>query len=136
MKKKIIFLLISLILVTFIAVPFVLIYILNHGNPYEKFIVTKNVSTHLEAMGYTDDDLLNQSYIEPKYLINDSVYHGHYKVVFADEPHLEYLYGVTKRDKEVVQFCEKETFIEESSYWERTTEKTNHSEDECTDYMN
>lgn len=130
-KKK--FLIISLSMI--VLIPIVVVYILNNGNPYEEYIVNKNVPAHLEKMGYTDEDIIKQSYVQPKHTINSDFYHGHYMVVFKDEPHLEYLYGVTKEEKKVVQFCEKETLIDENMYGEMTTEKTIHSESECMGYL-
>jgi hypothetical protein len=134
-NKKFLIITISIILIIILLVPFATISILNYGNPYEKYIVNKYIPTHLETMGYTDDDLIKQSYIQPKHGINNSVYHGHYMVIFKDEPQLEYLYGVTKRGKNVVQFCEKETLIAKNTYGDMTIEKTNHSEKECIGYL-
>ncbi|WP_343031591.1 DUF3139 domain-containing protein [Metabacillus lacus] len=114
-----------------ISIPFAFLYVLNNGNPYERYLVSKYLPTHLEELGYSDEDILNQSYIETKHSINNSVYHGHYRVVFKDEPHLEYLYGVTRGRKNVVQFCEKEILIS----GERTTDKNNHSEKNCIGYL-
>lgn len=118
-----------------VLIVIVAVFILNNGNPYEKYIVNKKVPAHLQKMGYTDADIIEQSYIQPKHTINNSVYHSHYKVVFKDEPHLEYFYGVTKKDKKVVQFCEKDTVIADHTYGEMTTEKTIHSENECLGYL-
>jgi hypothetical protein len=134
-NKKFIITILSIIFIGIMSVPFATLYILNNGNPYEKHIVNKYIPAHLEKMGYTDDDIIKQSYIQPKHGINHSVYHGHYMVVFQDEPQFEYLYGVTKKGKNVVQFCEKETLITENTYGEMTTEKTNHSESECIGYL-
>lgn len=134
-NKKFLLPILSFILIGIAAAPFALIYILNNGNPYEKYIANKYIPAHLEKMGYTDEDIIKQSYVEPKYRINNSVYHGHYIVAFREEPQLEYLYGVTKRGKEVVQFCEKDTLIAQNTYGAMTTEKTNHSEKECIGYL-
>ncbi|MBP3950236.1 DUF3139 domain-containing protein [Bacillus sp. YZJH907-2] len=117
------------------SIPFAFIYVLNNGNPYERYLANKYIPSHLEDMGYGEEDILKQLYIETKHSINNNVYHGHYKVIFKDEPQLEYLYGVTKNGKNVVQFCEKETLITSNTYAEMTTEKTIHSEQECIGYL-
>jgi hypothetical protein len=134
-NKKFLINLIITFSIIFLVFYLGLSYILNYGNPYERYIVNKYIPDHLETMGYTDADIVKQSYIQPKHGINNSVYHGHYMVVFKDEPQLEYLYGVTKEGKEVVQFCEKETLIAKSTYGDMTTEKTNHSEKDCIGYL-
>ncbi|WP_236035271.1 DUF3139 domain-containing protein [Alkalihalobacterium elongatum] len=134
-NKRFLIIILSFLLIAIVSVPFAFLYVLNNGNPYESYLVNKYIPSHLEEMGYSDDDILEQSYIEPKHSINNSVYHGHYKVIFKDEPQLEYLYGVTKKGKQVVQFCEKETLIINNTYGDMTTEKTNHSENECIGYL-
>ena len=92
---------------------------------------------HLERMGYTDEDMVEQRMIAPKHGVNHSVYHQHYMVIFKDEPQLEYLYGVTKKGKKVVQFCEKNNVMDLNGARsvEYTTEKTKHSESECIGYL-
>lgn len=134
-NKKFLIISFSIIFLVILLLPFATIYFLNNGNHYEKYIVNKYIPTHLVAMGYTADDIIEQSYIQPKHMINNSVFHGHYMVVFKDEPELEYLYGVTKRGGNVVQFCEKEVLIEKNTYGDMTTEKTNHSQKECISYL-
>ena len=84
-----------------------MIYLLNNGNPYHNYLVNKYVPAHLEQLGYTDEDIVEQHIIAPKSAANHSVYHPRYMVIFKDEPQLEYLYGLTKKKKNVVQFCEK-----------------------------
>jgi hypothetical protein len=58
-------------------------------------------------------------------------------VIFKDEPQLEYLYGLTKKGKSVVQFCEKNKVMDRNGirYVEQTIDKTNHSESECIGYL-
>jgi hypothetical protein len=119
----------------FIGIPNAFLYVLSNGNPINKYYVEKHIPAHLSEMGYSQRDIDLQGYIEPKYLINKDVYHGHYRVVFKDEPNLEYLYGKKKNGKEVVQFCEKETRIGDHSYGDMTAEKTNHSEENCLGYF-
>ncbi|MFJ5625510.1 DUF3139 domain-containing protein [Peribacillus loiseleuriae] len=125
----------GVILIGIFSFYFVTIYLLNNGNPYHNYLVNKHIPAHLEQLGYTDEDIVEQHMIAPKHGVNHSVYHEHYMVIFKDEPQLEYLYGVTKKGKNVVQFCEKETLIAKNTYGYMTTEKTNHSESECIGYL-
>lgn len=122
--------LIILFLIALLSAPFIVLYVLNNGNPYERYLVNKHVPKHLEDLGYEEEDFVQQNFVTPNYTINKSVYQGHYLVIFKDEPELKYLYGVTKWGKKVVQFCEKETFT-----IEEVTEKTKHSEDKCIGYL-
>ncbi|WP_225229532.1 DUF3139 domain-containing protein [Paenibacillus gallinarum] len=110
---------------------FVTLYLLNNGNPYHNYLINKYIPAHLEQLGYTDDDIVEQHMIAPKHGVNQSVYHAHYLVNFKDEPQLEYLYGLTKKGKNVVQFCEKRG----THYKDDTIEKTKHSESECIGYL-
>ena len=111
---------------------FVTLYLINNGNPYHKYLVNKYIPAHLEQLGYTDEDIVDQHMIAPKHGVNHSVYHEHYMVIFKDEPQSEYLYGLTKKGKNVVQFCEKR---KRNYYEEDTIEKTNHSESKCMGYL-
>ncbi|MGE7947633.1 DUF3139 domain-containing protein [Lysinibacillus sp. NPDC093688] len=109
MKKKKIYITISiLIAIIVIAIPMGFIYVLNNGNPYTKYIANKYVPEYLEEKGYTDEKIEKSHYVEPKYLINKDFYHGHYMVIFKDEPNTTYYYGITKKGKQVQQFCEKD----------------------------
>lgn len=119
-----------------VSIPFVMIYLLNNGNPYHNYLVNKYVPAHLEQLGYTDEDIVEQHIIAPKSAANHSVYHPRYMVIFKDEPQLEYLYGLTKKEKNVVQFCEKIKVVDKNGgrYEDMTIEKTNHSESECLGY--
>lgn len=128
-KKKRLPIIIGILgLVAFVAAPFVTIYFLNNGNPYHKYLVNKYIPQHLEEAGYTDSDIQWQSYAQPKHTISKEVYHGHYAVTFHDEPDLQYYYGVTKKGKNVVQFCSKHHASGES-----ITTETKHSEKDCID---
>ncbi|MDV2884530.1 DUF3139 domain-containing protein [Alkalihalophilus pseudofirmus] len=135
MIKRILLIMFSLLAAAVILIPISLFYILNNGNPYHKHLVNKHIPQHLEELGYSEEDIIEHAYLQPKHLINNDVYHGHYKVVFADEPQLEYLYGVTKKGKNVVQFCEKETLLGPRHYGEMTTDESNHSEEFCIGYF-
>lgn len=121
----------SLIGIAILLAPFAFLYVLNNGNPYERYWVEGKVPEHLEAQGIKIEDIEYQSAVAPKHLINNNFYHMHYVVVFKDEPKLEYLYGVKKWGKDVVQFCEKEQVEDGNHYIGTTTKKTKHSEETC-----
>jgi hypothetical protein len=131
-SKKILkpLLILIFLLTVIIAVPFCFIYFLNNGNPYTKYVANKLVPVYLEEEGYTKEDIKLASYIEPKYVINRDFYHGHYMVVFKDEPNLTYFYGVTKKEKHVIQFCEKDKQLPDFST-ETVESRTKHSENKC-----
>ena len=81
--------------------PIWVFYVLNNPNPYTKYIADKNVPVYLEEKGYTEKEIEESHYVEPKYLINNDYYHGYYMVVFKDEPDTTYYYGISKRGKQV-----------------------------------
>lgn len=95
-----------LIIVTIIASPLIAIYVLNNGNPYTKLLTSFYVPQAIEEFGYSEEDILRMEYFETKHVINKDFYHGHYLVIFKDEPNVAYYYGLKKRGKDVVQFCE------------------------------
>lgn len=128
--KKLFYTLAIIIGICIIVVPLLFIFVLNNGNPYTKYIVEKHVPNHLEQQGYTEKDLHEQIYVEPKEKGQDGFYQGQYKVVFKDEPNITYYYGVEKEGKQVKQFCEKETVQNDATKYITTT--TKHSEDNCT----
>lgn len=128
--KKLFYTLAIIVGICVIVVPLLFIFVLNNGNPYTKYIVEKHVPNHLEQQGYTEKDLREQIYVEPKEKGQDGFYQGQYKVVFKDEPNITYYYGVMKKDKEVQQFCEKE--IVQNDETEYITTTTKHSESNCT----
>lgn len=131
-KKKI--LIICTILVILVLVPISFVYVLNNGNPLTHYIADKKVPLHLEENGYTTNDLKESTYIEPKHTINRKFFHGHYKVVFEDEPTVTYYYGVTKLGNAVQQFCEKDqrSF---AGVTDTVTDDLRHSEKECASYQ-
>lgn len=92
----------------FVWVPLVGFYLLNFGNPIHKFVANRYVPEYLKKQVYEDDDISESHYVEPKHRVNKDYYHGHYTVVFKDEPYMYYYYGVSKKSKEVVQFCERD----------------------------
>ncbi|WP_078552854.1 DUF3139 domain-containing protein [Bacillus alkalicellulosilyticus] len=128
LQKKLLVVILSVLMVSIVVVPIGLLYVLNNGNPYTKYLAEKYVPTHLEEVGYSKEDIKQTHYIEPKHLINKDFYHGHYKVIFQDEPTVVYYYGVTKKGKEVIQFCEREPTL---GIVEQITEQTKHSVLDC-----
>ena len=129
MKKRL-WITIILSLVLTIAIPYIFIYYLNNGNPYTKYLANRNVPTHLEKQGYTDSDLEASHYVEAKHTINSDYYHGHYMVIFKDEPEVTYYYGVAKKGKAVKQFCEKD-ILSSDGVTDTSEKKTKHSEEDC-----
>lgn len=99
-----------MIILIIVLVPFGFFYVLNNGNPFTNYIADKNVPKYLEEKGYTENDIKESHYVEPKHIINKDFYHGHYMVIFKDEPDMTYYYGITKKGKQVKQFCENEVF--------------------------
>ncbi|WP_043932557.1 DUF3139 domain-containing protein [Bacillus sp. EB01] len=91
----------------FVLAPLAGFYILNYVNPIYEYIAKRYVPEYLNKQGYGDVEISDAHYIEPKHRINNDYYHGHYSVVFKDEPFMYYYYGVSKKGKKVVQFCER-----------------------------
>lgn len=121
---------ISVPLLIIIVTPIVAIYFLNNGNPYTKYLANKNVPVYLEEQGYTENDIVESHYVEPKHVINNDFYQGHYMVIFKDEPEVTYYYGITKKGKTVKQFCEKD-ILYSGGIIDTTTKNTKHSEKDC-----
>lgn len=120
-----------MVIVLFIlSAPFILLYVLNNGNPITKYMVHRYIPAYLENQGYTKDDMQNAHYVEPKYIINKDYYHGHYMVIFKDEPEITYYYGLSKRGKKVKQFCEKDELLP-NGVTDINEESTKHSEQDC-----
>ena len=109
---------------------FVFIYVLNNGNPYTKYWVNKKMPTYLEEQGYKDSDIEVSHFVEPKHIINKDFYHGHYMVIFKDEPNMTYYYGITKKGKRVKQFCEKDNLLP-NGVTDIFEGETKHSEEKC-----
>lgn len=129
-KDKIRLSILILIVFLMIGIPFSVLYVLNNGNPYTKYLVEKYVPDYLKQKGYSDSEIKLRQYVEPNYLINQEVYHGHYEVIFIDEPNTTYYYGVTKKEKKVIQFCEKDV-ISKDGVTDTATEPLKHSEENC-----
>lgn len=129
MKKRIWFVAV-IIMLMIVALPFICLYFLNNGNPYTNYIADKYIPTYLVENGYTENDIYESHYIEPKNIINKDFYHGHYMVIFNDELDITYYYGVTKRGKHVKQFCEREKLLP-NGVTEFAEGETKHSEAGC-----
>ncbi|WP_256386320.1 DUF3139 domain-containing protein [Rummeliibacillus sp. TYF005] len=125
---------VGLIIFIIVAFPFGFFYVLNNGNPYTKYIANKNVPVYLEKKGYTKKDIMEASYVEPKYIINKDFYHGHYMVIFKDEQDVTYYYGITKKRKTVKQFCEKDKLLSDG-VTDIFEGKTKHSEGKCVNSL-
>lgn len=106
-ERKWLFILITLLLIITLT-PFAVIYLMNNGNPYERYLLDKYIPPHLEKMGYTDQEILDAHYAEEKDSNNAEYYHGNYMVKFKEEPNVTYYYGLSKKGKHVVQFCERD----------------------------
>ncbi|MCJ7841417.1 DUF3139 domain-containing protein [Lederbergia sp. NSJ-179] len=130
MKKKVLWISLSLIMLIIVTIPLGFFYVLNNGNPYTKYIADKNVPVYLEEKGYTENEIEESHYVEPKYLINNDYYHGHYMVIFKDEPDTTYYYGITKKGKQVKQFCEKDR-LSPDGVTDIVKTETKHSEKKC-----
>ena len=120
----------GLIILIIAAIPLGFIYVLSNGNPYTNYIADKNVPVYLEEKGYTENDIEESHYVEPKHIINNDFYQGHYMVIFQDEPDVTYYYGITKKGKQVKQFCEKDKISSDGVTGIVETE-TKYSEKKC-----
>lgn len=129
--RTILFLFIIVAVVIIIFIPIGIIYAVNNGNPYTHWLMNQHVPDHLSEQGYKDQDLIETTYMEPKYLINHDYYQGQYKVTFKDEPDVFYYYGLSKEGKHVKQFCEKDVKIHSNEVSYDITEETKHSEAGC-----
>lgn len=107
---------------------------LNNGNPYTKYLANKNVPVYLEEQGYKESDIEKSHFVEPKHIINKDFYHGHYMVVFKDEPDVTYYYGITKKGKQVKQFCEKDKLLS-NGVTDIFEGETKHSEEKCVNSL-
>ena len=123
-----------IVIIGIICVPIGFIYVLNNGNPYTKYLANKHVPAYLEEQGYTEDLLKEAHFVEPKHLINKDYYHGHYMVIFEDEPNTTYYYGVTKKGKQVRQFCEKD-ILSSDGVTNIVEDETRHSEKSCVNSL-
>ncbi|GIN87471.1 hypothetical protein J6TS2_38570 [Heyndrickxia sporothermodurans] len=118
------------ILIIVIGIPCGYLYLLNNGNPYNRYIVNKYIPSYIEKKGYSKEDIKEQDYVEPKHLINKDYFHGHYMVIFKDEPQITYYYGVSKKGRHVKQFCEKDESLANSTI-DINEKMTKHSEMNC-----
>ncbi len=118
-----------IIILAVFTVPAAYLYVLNNGNPYTKYIVNQHVPDYLKEKGIPQDMIKKSHYVEPKYLINGDFYHGHYMVIFKDEPDITYYYGGTNKGKQVEQFCEKDKVS--SDVTKIVEHQTQHTEKGC-----
>ncbi|QXE02836.1 DUF3139 domain-containing protein [Terribacillus sp. DMT04] len=130
----------GVILLLLISTPFVILYLMNNGNPYTRFWTEKQVPAHLAEQGYTEDDYLEAYWVLPNYRINKDIYTDGFVVRFKDEPNVVYTYGVKRHGKEVVQYCEKEIGEAESDDALQIVKSMDepsakHSESTCIDSM-
>ena len=130
MKNKIMWSILVLFVLVVVVAPLSLLYVLNNGNPYTNYIADKRVPKYLEKIGYTKQDIEESHYVEPKNMINKDFYHGHYMVIFKDEPDVTYYYGIAKKGKQVKQFCEKDRLTSDG-VTDTIESVTKHSEEHC-----
>lgn len=125
------------VIVFVISLPFGFFYVLNNGNPMHRYIADRYVPEYLKEQGYADVELADAHFVAPNNSINNDFYHGHYMVKFKDDPEFTYYYGVTKRGKEVKQFCERD-WIHNTRYHINYYDKKNkskHLEDDCVNSL-
>jgi hypothetical protein len=122
-----------------VLIPLGGFYLLNFGNPIDKFIANRYVPDYFKKQGYTDEDIIEAHYVEPNNLINKDFYHGHYMVRFTDEPRMTYYYGVSKKEKKVKPFCERDwsgpTSEQESIDYYDKLYKSKHLEEDCVNSL-
>lgn len=129
-KNKPALFLIFLVIFILIAVPVTGIFIISGGHPYEMYVINKAASAHLESNGYTEDDFFEAHYVQGSTMENGDCYEGQYMVIFQDEPHITYYYGVTRKNHHVVQIAEKECTLQDGTL-KITTDTTKHTESHC-----
>lgn len=100
-----------------------------NGNPYVKYQMDKELPTHLEKAGESKAATSMYLFANPKFLINNDYYGDIYTLEFKDEPHMHYYYGLSKKDKKITQFCEKD-FYKDSAI-DTITKETKHAEKSC-----
>lgn len=88
----------------------------------------------MEEQGYTESDIEESHYVEPKHIINKDFYQGHYMVAFKDEPDVTYYYGITKKGKQVKQFCEKDKLLPDG-VTDIFEGETKYSEEKCVNSL-
>lgn len=132
MGKKII----VIAIVILALIPIGGLYFLNFGNPIDRFIANRYVPEYLKKKGYSDGELAEAHYVEPKHLINKDFHHGHYMVRFSDEADITYYYGISKKGKEVKQFCERDDSAAENpiDYYDKNNE-SKHLERDCVNSL-
>lgn len=124
-ERKWLFILITLLLII-VLTPFTIIFLINIGNPYERYLLDKHIPSYLEKMGYTDENLIDAHYAKVSGLNNEDYYDGIYTVKFKDEPNMFYYYGLSKKGKNVTQYCKRYDGTKNT-----ITGETKHSENDC-----
>ncbi|WP_147535959.1 DUF3139 domain-containing protein [Bacillus marasmi] len=128
----------GILICVLVFIPIGGFYWLNYGNPIDKFIANRYVPKYLKNNGYSNDEILEAHYVDPKNLINKDFYHGHYLVRFQDEPEMNYYYGILKKSKKVKQFCERDwngaTGVEPVDYYDKRN-KSKHLEKDCVNSL-
>lgn len=126
-----------ILIVVLVSMPFGLLYLMNNGNPIDRFIANRYIPGYLEKQGISANQLIDSHYVEPKHSINKDFYHGHYMVKFKNEPDMTYYYGVLKKGKEVKQFCERNwsySTMKPIDYYEKKN-KSKHLEKDCVNSL-
>ncbi|KAB2331328.1 DUF3139 domain-containing protein [Bacillus mesophilum] len=124
---------VAVVCIALLLPPLVVIYFLNNGNPIHEYLTDKYIPAYLEEQGYSDDELASSHSVYPNISINKDFYHGHYMVKFKDEPEFTYFYGLTKKGKEVKQFCERNWIYstqKPTNYYDKKN-KSKHLENDC-----
>mgnify|MGYP001470669048 CR=1 FL=1 len=116
-------------LLLLVASPFFYIYYVNNGIPVFDDWIEEATITHLEAAGYSDDDIEEYKIVRPNYETNDDYYKAHVFVSFKSNPGVYYIYGKEKYFGDIVQFCEKEIVLARGN--ELVREVMDYSEDSC-----
>ncbi|MCM3576364.1 DUF3139 domain-containing protein [Mesobacillus subterraneus] len=110
---------------------------MNNGNPIHECITNRHITEYLKEQGYSNAELANAHFVAPNHSINKDFYYGHYMVKFKDDPEFTYYYGVTKRGKEVKQFCERNwiySTTKQTNYYDKKN-KSKHLEDDCVNRL-
>ena len=66
-----------MIILIIVAIPFGFFYVLNNGNPCTKYLADE-MFQFIWRKKVHRNEIEESHYVEPKYLINNGYYHGHY----------------------------------------------------------
>ncbi|WP_096440118.1 DUF3139 domain-containing protein [Alteribacter populi] len=96
------------LVILFLLLPIVIIYVSNQGNPFINNKVEQAVVSHLKDRGFSDSDIKDLQVVRSGTDNIDGAYRSRMKVVFNDEPNVEYTF--IKLDGGVVmQLCKVKT---------------------------